>query len=74
VFDPHVMKSSTVKNLEELLEKSDAIVLVTDHTEFKEINPEEFKKHDIKVIIDGKNCLNKDAIKNLGIVYKGIGR
>ena len=28
----------------------------------------------IKVIIDGMNCLDKDAIKKLGIIYKGIGR
>jgi len=48
--------------------------LVTDHKEFKSIEPETFKKHGVKVIIDGKNCLDKDAIKKLGIIYKGIGR
>ena len=74
VFDPHISEKSTAKTLEELLEKSEAIILVTDHKEFKSISPETFKKHGIKVIIDGKNCLDKDAIKKLGIIYKGIGR
>lgn len=74
IFDPHTLQKSTVKNLEELLRKSDAIVLATDHKEFKEINPKVFKKYKIKVIIDGKNCLDKEAIKKLGIIYKGIGR
>jgi len=74
VFDPHIMKSSTVKNLEEILKKSTAIIIATDHKEFKEIDPKLFKKHGIKVIIDGRNCLDKDAIQKLGIVYKGIGR
>ncbi len=74
VFDPHVSDHSNVKSLEELLEKSDAVILATDHNEFKLINPELFKENDIKVVIDGKNCLDKDAIKALGIVYKGIGR
>lgn len=74
VYDPHILKSSTAKSLKELLKKSKALVLVTDHNEFKEISPLLFKKYDIKVVIDGKNCLNKDAIQKLGIIYKGIGR
>jgi nucleotide sugar dehydrogenase len=73
-FDPHVVKKSTTKKLEDLLKKSTAVVLVTDHKEFKEIDPKIFKKFKIKVIIDGKNCLDKTAIEKLGILYKGIGR
>ncbi|PIR73492.1 MAG: hypothetical protein COU40_02010 [Candidatus Moranbacteria bacterium CG10_big_fil_rev_8_21_14_0_10_35_21] len=73
-FDPHVKNKSTVKSLEELLENSDAVLVVTDHKEFVEINPKIFKKFGIKVIVDGKNCLDKDKIRKLGIIYKGIGR
>lgn len=74
-FDPHVKKRSSVKTLEALLRKSDALVLVTDHKEFKEtITPALLKKHGIKVIIDGKNCLNKVTFTKSGIIYKGIGR
>lgn len=74
IYDPYVPKLSTVKNIDELLEKSEAIVLTTDHKEFKQIPPEKFKEYGIKIIIDGKNCLDKQAIKNLGILYRGIGR
>lgn len=73
-FDPHVLKKSSIKTLNALLKKVDALVIATDHNEFKEIDPKIFKQYGIKVIIDGKNCLDKDAIKKLGIVYKGIGR
>lgn len=73
-FDPHVLKRSTTKKLEELLKKSQAIVLVTDHKEFKEIDSKLFKKFNIRAIVDGKNCLDKDAIRKLGIIYEGIGR
>lgn len=74
-FDPHVKKRSSVKSLEALLKKSQALVLVTDHREFKElITPALLKKHGIKVIIDGKNCLDKAAFLKSGIIYKGIGR
>ena len=74
VFDPHVKERSNVKSLSELFKKSDAILLATDHDEFKKINSDDFKKNGIKVVIDGKNCLDKNGIKKLGIVYKGIGR
>ncbi len=74
IFDPYFPKMSTAKNIEELLKKSEAVVLVTDHKVFKEIDPKLFKKHKIKVLIDGKNCLDKDAIEKQGVLYKGIGR
>ncbi|MDP1883936.1 MAG: nucleotide sugar dehydrogenase, partial [Candidatus Moranbacteria bacterium] len=72
--DPHILKGSTIKTLPALLKKVDALIIATDHKEFKEIDPRIFKRNGIKVIIDGKNCLDKDAIKKLGIIYKGIGR
>lgn len=74
-YDPHVIKKSSVESLEALLDGSQALVLVTDHREFKEtITPELLKKYAIKVLIDGKNCLDKAAFADSGIIYKGIGR
>jgi len=74
VFDPYVLEKSTVKSMNELFKKSDAILLATDHNEFKKIDATELKKNKVKVVIDGKNCLDKEAIKKAGIIYKGIGR
>ena len=74
VFDPHVPKESNVKDLDELLNKSDYVVLVTDHKEFKQMDLEKLKKHKIHAIIDGRNCLDKEKIKSMGILYHGIGR
>ncbi len=73
-FDPYFPKMSSVNNLEALLRKSEALILATDHNEFKEIKPEKLKKLKIKVIIDGKNCLDGEKMKKFGIIYKGIGR
>lgn len=73
VFDPHTEKHSTVGSIEELLEKSTALILATNHKEFIEMDPALFKKHGIKVIVDGMNCLDKKEIEKHGIVYKGIG-
>ncbi|MDP3957237.1 MAG: nucleotide sugar dehydrogenase [bacterium] len=74
-FDPYVKDRSTVKSLEALLKKSQALILVTDHKEFKtSLTPAQLKKYGIRVIIDGKNCLDKQAFIKAGIIYSGIGR
>ncbi|MCK5080879.1 MAG: hypothetical protein KAQ63_01835, partial [Candidatus Moranbacteria bacterium] len=72
-FDPYVQEKPDVNSLEKLLEKSEALILVTNHKEFlgKEAD---FKRFDIKAIIDGVNCLDSQKIKKMGIEYHGIGR
>jgi nucleotide sugar dehydrogenase len=74
IFDPYLPRYSSVKSIEELLDKSEVIVLLTNHREYLSISPETFKKAGIKVIVDGLNCLDKEKIQELGIIYKGIGR
>ncbi|KKQ51435.1 MAG: Nucleotide sugar dehydrogenase [Parcubacteria group bacterium GW2011_GWD2_38_11] len=73
-FDPFVPAMSSAKSIDELLEKSEAILLATNHQEFIDIPVEKFVQNNIKVITDGKNCLNKSEIQKYGIIYKGIGR
>ena len=74
IFDPHVKGKSNVKDLNELLSKADYLILATDHNEFKNMDLSKLKENNIKAIIDGRNCLDKEKIKNLGIHYHGIGR
>jgi UDP-N-acetyl-D-glucosamine dehydrogenase len=74
-YDPYAKNKSTAKSLEAILKKSQALILATDHKEFKEsLTPALLKKHNIKVIVDGKNCLDKQVFLKSGIIYKGIGR
>lgn len=73
-FDPYIPEHSTESSLEEILDKSTAVIITTGHKEFRNIAPEIFVKHGIKVIVDGLNCLDKAAIEKCGILYKGIGR
>jgi UDP-N-acetyl-D-glucosamine dehydrogenase len=74
-YDPYVKNKSTIKSLDSILKKSQVLILVTDHKEFKEaLTPALLKKHNIKVIVDGKNCLDKQIFLKSGIIYKGIGR
>ncbi len=74
VFDPHVKTGSNVKDLDELLQRSDYIILVTEHNEFKNMDLSKLKKYKILVVIDGRNCLDKEKIKGMKILYHGVGR
>jgi nucleotide sugar dehydrogenase len=74
IFDPYFPEQSTVRNIDEMVKKVEALVLVTAHKEFVSINPAILKKSKIVALIDGRNCLNKDSFKKAGIIYKGIGR
>ena len=75
VYDPLFTKENTVASVEEAVEKVDAILLVTDHKEFKDILTADFLvKQGVKVVVDGRNCLEREEIVSAGIVYKGIGR
>lgn len=75
-FDPYVPDHSTVHSLPALLKKSNALILATNHRDFVEaLSPELLKKNHIKVIIDGKNCLDKERFqKERSFVFRGIGR
>lgn len=79
VFDPFVPRENTVKNLNEILKKSEVLLLVTNHREFEKVTPALCKKHGIKMIIDGRsfygsNVADKEKFVRAGIRYKGIGR
>jgi UDP-N-acetyl-D-glucosamine dehydrogenase len=74
VYDPFVLEQSTVKSLDELLDKSEALILTTPHQEFVNMDLGKLKDNGIKIVIDGRNCLDKEKIEKLGIIYRGIGR
>jgi len=73
-YDPHVLSKSDVKTLDEALKGAKAVLIATCHDEFKKITINKLKANKVKVVVDGRNCLNKKIFKGSGIVYKGVGR
>lgn len=73
-FDPYLQDYSNVASVEELLDKSEAVVLLTNHAEFLKIQPEHYMEKNIEIVLDGMNCLDKDAFIKAGLIFKGIGR
>ncbi len=68
-YDPFITKDS----LDNALEGAQAVIIATAHNEFKSIKPEYFIKKGIKIIIDGRNCLDFETYTKSSLVYKGIG-
>jgi nucleotide sugar dehydrogenase len=75
-FDPHVQNRSTTSSLNGAIEGADAVLIATGHKFFIEnITPELIEKSEIKVLVDGRNCIkNPDSFAKSNIAYRGIGR
>ena len=80
IYDPYfkstnVFDLQTESNLIEALQKSDALILVTAHKEFYNLDPI-FLKSKMKnaIIVDSKCIINQQSAKNAGLVYRGLGR
>jgi len=74
IFDPYVPDKSTEKNISSTIEGSDCILILTEHTEFKNLDMKKIYDCGVKIIVDGKNIIDKNLVKNAGLIYRGIGR
>ncbi len=78
-YDPFIAKIDKTnvhiaKSLSTSIESSSAIIIATAHKDFLNLDYTLLAKNGIKVIIDGRNCLDRQRVECAGIVYKGIGR
>jgi UDPglucose 6-dehydrogenase len=83
VYDPKAMDSSrrlfpTLDYATSALDacaKADAVMVLTEWSEFREISPERLAEQvRAKVIIDGRNCLDPVLWRGHGWTYCGVGR
>ncbi|MBT4334765.1 nucleotide sugar dehydrogenase [archaeon] len=70
-YDPYVEKYNNFDSVSDAIKNCEAIILVTDHDEFKEINVIDSS---LKVVIDGRNLWNAEYFKDKKIKYRGMGR
>lgn len=85
VYDPEGMdeakkelKQKTIKwcgSSEEVLEDADVAVILTEWDEFKQISADKFKSLlKTPLIVDLRNILDEESIKQAGIEYVSVGR
>lgn len=73
-FDPFLPGESDVRGLAGALAGADAALIATDHTVFSALEPQDFLAEGVTTVVDGRNCLDKEAFLAAGITYRGIGR
>jgi UDPglucose 6-dehydrogenase len=57
------------------LDQADACIIVTEWPEFGELDwPSAAERMAGKIVIDGRNCIDPDAVRAAGLTYEGIGR
>lgn len=59
----------------EACDGADVLAVLTEWKEFAEVNPQEIgQRLKAKMVVDGRNVLNRDAWQAAGFTYKGVGR
>ena len=75
IYDSWISKENTSSSLEDALKGSKALFIVTDHDDcINQLKGLELAKLGIKVVVDGRNCLDCESLNTQGILYRGIGR
>jgi len=79
VYDPffhstEVFGLKTEDNFENILPEMDAVVIVTGHDEFKNIEINSFSKIKSKILIDSRGIIDPISIKNKNLIFRGLGR
>lgn len=80
IFDPYFKNVSvygiqTENDLDQIISKVDAVIIVTAHSEFEKINSEYFKtKMKSPVLIDTRGLIDMYEAKKAGIIFRGLGR
>lgn len=75
IYEPYSLDLSDSKTLKKALEKSEVVLLATNHSEFeKKLTVELLEKNKIKIIIDWKNCLDKYSFDDSSVTYIWIWR
>jgi UDP-N-acetyl-D-mannosaminuronic acid dehydrogenase len=77
-FDPHVEGDIVIKDIEEAVNQSDLIVVLTDHSEFKELDFAKLGKMSNKRIFDTKNIVQNRSEQfqyiNFGNLFEHLSK
>ncbi|RKQ17741.1 nucleotide sugar dehydrogenase [Ureibacillus endophyticus] len=74
-YDPHIKENkheTQTQSLEEATKEANIIVVLTDHNEFKTLNPLTISAEN-KIVFDTKNCLNREAWQEAGFQFHLLG-
>ncbi|MHA1819651.1 MAG: nucleotide sugar dehydrogenase [Promethearchaeota archaeon] len=79
IFDPYykgeeVLNFKVEESIDDTIENADAIAILTDHKEFKDLDFEKLKnKMNSLILVDSRNIYKKEALPK-GTIYCGVGQ
>ena len=79
IYDPNfssgeVFGIKVEENLDAILSKMDAAVIVTGHDDFKKIEISSFAKMKTSILIDTRGIIEPQSVKQYNIIFRGLGR
>ena len=79
IYDPYyktieVFGINVEPNIDDVLSKVDAAIIVTAHKEFQKINLKMFAKMKTPILIDARGIIDFTSTNNSGLVFRGLGR
>ena len=80
IYDPFYKSQNIFSHIcsnsfDDVVENSDALILVTAHDEFKNIDPKIlFSKMNTPIFVDTRGIMNIESAKKSGLIFRGIGR
>ena len=79
IYDPNFSSSEVFgikveDNLDDILSKMDAAVIVTGHDDFKKIEISSFTKMKTPILVDTSRIIELQSIKQYNIIFRGLGR
>ena len=79
IYDPNFSSSEVFgimveENLDNILSKMDAAIIVTAHDDFKKIEISSFAKMKTSILIDTRGIIEPQSVKHHNIIFRGLGR
>ena len=80
IYDPHFKSTEifgikTESNLVDALNNTDAVLLITAHKEFHDLEPTFLaSKMKTPIVVDSRGIIDNHAAKKAGLIFRGLGR
>jgi nucleotide sugar dehydrogenase len=79
IYDPNFSSTEVFgikveDNLDDILSKMDAAIIVTGHDDFKKIDISSFDKMKTPILIDTRGIIEPQSVKQHNIIFRGLGR
>ena len=79
IYDPYFSSSQVFgiiseDNIEDIISKVDAVIIVTGHNEFKKLQIHTFTKMQHPILIDTRGIIDPSIAKQEKLIFRGLGR